>query len=69
MQTHEEHLIKYIEELEADCRKFLDIADFAKVDNSEHLLKLSIIGHNFCKTFEYFECERIRKGLENNARE
>jgi hypothetical protein len=65
MQTHEEQLKQHIEELEADCRKFLDIADFAQADKSEHLLKLSIIGHNFCKTFEHFEYERIKERLEN----
>jgi hypothetical protein len=65
MQTREELLNQLKAELEADCRKFLDIADFAKSDNSEHLLKLSIIGHNFCKTFEHFEYERIKERLEN----
>jgi len=53
----------YIDDISAECRNFLDIADYAKENSSEHMLKLSIIGHNLTAKFEQFEHERIKGKL------
>ena len=65
MRSDKHMMEKYIDDIIVECKNFMDVADFAKVSDSEHMLKLSIIGHNLKSKFDVFEHERIRERFKD----
>jgi len=68
MDTDEKLMLKYIYDVAQECRNFLDHSDYANTHEPEHMLRLSIIGHNLTAKFEHFEALRIREKLKNDGK-
>lgn len=58
------HMQELINSVCIECKEFLEIADYASVRDSEHMLKLCIIGNNLKAKFDEFEHKHISERIK-----